>query len=149
MDHRHSVTALLVLVLLPCFAAAVEARIPLSMPGSTWGGIRFPSSQELLEKRNLILEGAVEQGVDWFKVARHGILNTFGRVEFKMDRERFDYYNKIQLEAGIKLKFPVAQVGMVEIGSKYAFDRRRITDRTERGTVVFLNWWGAWDLRRK
>jgi hypothetical protein len=130
-------------------AAGLDARVPLAMPGSTWGGVRFPSSQELLEKDNLILEGAVEQGVDWLRVPGRGTFNTFGRLEFKMDREKFDYNNKLQFEAGLKLRFPLAGLGAVEIGGKYAFDRRNITDRTERGAVVFVNWWGGWDLMQR
>lgn len=129
--------------------APATAQRPLALPGSTWGGVRYPSSAELEEKRNFILEGAVEQGADWLQVSRRGVLNTFVRAEYKADSERFDWNNKVQLEAGLKLRFPVADVGVVELGGKYSVDMRWVTDRVESSPVMYLNWGGSWDLKNR
>jgi hypothetical protein len=43
-------------------------RIPLAFPGLTWGELRYPGSQDSLEDDDLIVEGSLEQGIDWFQL---------------------------------------------------------------------------------
>jgi len=142
--------ALVFILLLGAFNTRVTgyalAQAPLGFPGSTWGQVRYPSSQEIEEKDNVILEGALEQGVDWFRMTNWSIFNSFFRFEYKFDKENFDFNNKLQPEVGVKAKFPLANWGLIEAGGKYVVDYRFETNRTEQGIVFFLNWAASWNL---
>ena len=124
------------------------AQAPLGFPGFTWGQVRFPSSQEIEEKDNVIVEGAIEQGVDWFRVTSRSIFNSFVRFEYKFDRENFDFNNKLQPEIGVKAKYLLADWGLIEVGGKYVVDYRFETHRTEQGIVFFVNWAASWNLKK-
>jgi len=123
--------------------------VPLGFPGSTWGQVRYPSSQEIEEKDNVIVEGAIEQGVDWFRMTKWSIFNSFFRFEYKFDKEGFDFNNKLQPEVGLKAKFFLANWGLIEAGGKYVLDHRTETNRTEEGIVFFLNWAASWNLKQR
>lgn len=122
------------------------ATMPLGFPGSTWGTLRFPSSQDVQEKDNLILEGAIEQGIDWFELGEWSVVNTFMQVSYAVDQEKFDYNNEIEFEVGLKLKILSLDWMCLEFGGKYILDYRWETDRHTKGTEVFLNWGASWDL---
>lgn len=147
------VGALVVMLLLGAFITCISghalAQVPLGFPGYTWGQVRYPSSEEIEEKDNVILEGAIEQGVDWFRMTRWTIFNSFVRFEYKSDKEGFDWNNKLQPEVGVKAKFLLADWGLIEAGGKYVVDHRYETNRTEQGIVFFLNWAASWNLKKR
>ena len=147
------VGALVVMLLSGAFDTGMSgqalAQVPLGFPGYTWGQVRFPSSQEIAEKNNVITEGAIEQGVDWFRMTRWSIFNSFFRFEYKFDKENFDFNNKLQPEVGVKAKFLLADWGLIEAGGKYVVDYRFETNRTEQGIVFFLNWAASWNLKQR
>lgn len=145
--------ALVVILLSSAFSTGMSghalAQVPLGFPGSTWGQVRFPSSQEIEEDDNIIFEGAIEQGVDWFRITDWSIFNSFFRFEYKFDKEKFDFNNKLQPEVGVKAKFLLADWGLIEAGGKYVVDHRFETDRTEDGIVLFVNWAASWNLKKR
>jgi hypothetical protein len=119
--------------------------VPLAYPGLTWGQLRYPSDQVAEEQHNTLVEGAIEQGVDWTGVGRRGNFNTFTKLEYSADREGFDYNNKAVLGLGVKLRFEWPAAARVQLGVQYVYDYRWISERTERGPIYFLNWSAAWD----
>ncbi|MFQ5914578.1 MAG: hypothetical protein ACE5JS_15495 [Nitrospinota bacterium] len=109
--------------------------------------MQFPSSVEIGEEENLIVEGAIEQGVDWFRVTDRIIFNTFVRLRYVVDTEAFDFNNRLSPQAGLKLKLPLSDWGLVEAGAKFVGDFRfREPRRLEEGFLLFLAWGAWWDI---
>ena len=119
------------------------------MPGSTWGNIRFPSSAQPAESDNLLINGAAEQGVDFFPITEDTVLNFFGRVDYRWDTEGFDFNRKILLAAGFKLRHYFTDSVVMSIGAKYEIDKRFVIERSSDGVLLFTNWFGSWHLPQK
>ena len=143
-------SAFLLLVILPCtlllITKSVNAEKSLGTPGSTWGEIRFPGSAQPEDKNNLILEGAVEQGVDFFRLSKDSAFNVFGKLDYALDKEGFDWNRKLRLGAGLKLRHYISDTVVIAVGAKYEIDRRFVDDRTLEGFQLFSNWFGSWQL---
>ena len=60
---------------LACAQAAQGAG--MRAPGFTWGEVRYPSSEQALERDDLVLEGAIDQGLD---VLALSATDNYGRV---------------------------------------------------------------------
>ena len=138
------------LVILSCalllLTKPVKAEKSLGTPGSTWGEIRFPGSAQPEDKNNLILEGAVAQGVDFFRLSKNSALNVFGKLDYALDKEGFDWNRKLRLGAGLKLRHYISDTVVIAVGAKYEIDRRFVDDRTLEGFQLFSNWFGSWQL---
>lgn len=119
----------------------------LPTPGSTWGEIRYPGSAQPEDNENLILEGAIEQGVDFFPITKDTVLNFFGRVDYTFDTEGLDWNRKLKLGAGLKLRHYLSNTAVIAVGAKYEIDRRFVDDRTMDGFQLFSNWFGSWQLQ--
>jgi hypothetical protein len=115
-------------------------------PGTTWGEIRFPASHTEEESRSIILEGAVEQGIDWARLTDNVSFNTFSRLEYKFDTKNLDWNNKVSIAPGAKFKLKIGNKGLVEIGAKYQWEHRFESGKSRSGTVLFLNWNQAWEF---
>lgn len=120
---------------------------PLGMQGFTWGEIRYPSSEEPREKQDLVLEGAIDQGIDLFSLGENTRLNAFGRLDYKLDSESLDYNNKLKLGAGVKLRHYLSDSVVVDLGARYEWERRMETNRTLDGVSFNLSWFGSWLLQ--
>ncbi len=140
----------LLLAILSCtlllLTKPVKAEKSLGTPGSTWGEIRFPGSAQPEDKNNLILEGAVEQGVDFFRLSKDSAFNVFGKLDYTLDKEGFDWNRKLKLGAGLKLRHYISDTVVIAVGAKYEIDRRFVGDRTLEGFQLFSNWFGSWQL---
>lgn len=135
------------------FSGKAWAAVPLGYPGSTYWEFRSPSSVEVNEDNNYVLEGVIEQGIDWFRVTEWSIFNTFARFGYARDKENFDFNNKLLLEGGAKLKFPLRDHtyldwGNLDIGVKYSYEHRPESDRDETQVVFFATWGAGWDLKK-
>jgi hypothetical protein len=108
--------------------------------GFTWGQVRFPSSFEALEANDLITEGTIEQGVDWFSRGAWLVFNTFGLIDYKTDTAALDFNNQVKPALGAKLKFIPTDWALIEVGGKYEWEYRWSTDRIFAGWTGFLNW---------
>ena len=143
-------SAFVLLVILSCtvllLTKPVKAEKSLGTPGSTWGEIRFPGSAQPEDKDNLILEGAVEQGVDFFRLSKDSMLNLFAKFDYTVDKEGFDWNRKLKLGAGVKLRHYLSDTVVIAIGAKYEVDRRFVDDRSMEGFQLFSNWFGSWHL---
>ena len=143
-------SAYLLLAILSCtllvLTKPVKAEKSLGTPGSTWGEIRFPGSALTEDKYNLILEGAVEQGVDFFSLSKNSALNLFGKLDYTLDKEGYDWNRKLKLGAGLKLRHYLSDTVVITVGAKYEIDRRFVDDRTEEGFQLFSNWFASWQL---
>jgi len=117
---------------------------PLSYPGFTWGGLRYPGSQDKDEEYDLILEGALEQGIDWVAV-ENVIFNTFFKLKYVVDNQDYAWNNSVTYGVGSKLKIPIANSGIVQFGVQFSQNKRLISGRTEDDVIFFLNWSFWWD----
>lgn len=116
------------------------------MPGSTWGNIRFPSSAQPAERDNVLLNGAIEQGIDYYQITKNTVLNFFGRVDYRWDTEEFDFNRKILLGTGFKLRHYFSDTVVMSVGAKYEIDKRFVVERSTDGFLLFSNWFGSWQL---
>jgi len=149
-DERRRVAKAVLMTVVLC--AVVLITVPalaqkiLPTPGSTWGEIRYPGSAQPEDSENLILEGAVEQGVDFFPITKDTVLNFFGRVDYTLDTEGLDWNRKLKLGTGVKLRHYFSNTAVIAVGVKYEIDRRFVDDRTMDGFQLFSNWFGSWQL---
>ena len=116
-------------------------------PGEFWAELRYPASHDPLEEEDLIFEGVLEQGIDWSRIGEQGRFNTFAILEWQYDSEGLDYYRSLAGGLGVKLRFPMGDAGLLQIGAKYLIDRRWESRVTEDGVIGFLSWSTAWDAR--
>ncbi len=121
-----------------------RVSFPLSYPGFTWGGLRYPGSQDKEEEYDLILEGALEQGIDWFSV-ESAIFNTFFKLKYVVDNQDLPWNNSVTYGAGSKIKIPIANSGIIQFGAQFNQDKRLISGRVENDVIFFLNWSFWWD----
>jgi len=117
---------------------------PRSYPGFTWGGLRYPGSQDKDEEYDLILEGALEQGIDWFSVG-NTVFNTFFTFKYVVDNQDYAWNNSVTYGVGSKIKIPIANSGIIQFGTQFSQNKRLISGRTEDDVIFFLNWSFWWD----
>ena len=119
---------------------------PLGFPGTTWGQLRYPASQFDEETDSTLIEGAIEQGVDWLRFSENSVLNTFILVDYTFDSKDLEWNNKIKVAPGAKYKAFVAKNALLEAGVMYRWHHRTKSNRTRSGSVFFLNWSTSWDF---
>lgn len=122
-------------------------RRPLAYPGLTWGELRFPGSQDPIEESSMVLEGYVEQGVDWSNWERWGIFNFYGNLDFIADTEEIEWNNMLAVGAGIKLKKRVGNNLLLQYGFEATREHYWVTDETVDVIFAYLNWSAWWDPR--
>lgn len=143
MNHRflHAFLILVYLVV-PATTSAIEG-----FRGSTWGEIRWdiPTRDGT---SNLLLDGWIKQGVDW---ARWGntSLNTYATIRYGLDTEKLDWNNHIGPGVGIGIDTFSPKGISASWGVEYLWDRYYESGRTEQKVVVYMNWFGWWDLKKK
>ncbi len=109
-------------------------------PGFTWGGVRYPGSQEITDQDNVVLEGAMEQGYDWYSDGTVTI-NTFARFAYTLDTEGYEWNNHVNYGIGTKLKIPIKDSAGIAIGFRLIQDKRLESGRTEEQLIWFANWY--------
>ena len=128
-----------------CAEGSLLAGRPL--PGLMWAEVRYPASPDPLENDDLLVEGVIEQGIDWMRVGDRGALNTFASFEFQADTEGLDYYRSLSGGVGVKLKIPFGRTGLFQVGAEYIVDHRWESDITQDVVMGFLNFSTSWDAR--
>lgn len=123
---------------------------PLGYPGYTWGSITTPSSVVGgVEEHNVVLQGKIEQGVDWFKFGKNVTVNTFVDLGYSVDNKNVPWNNKVAPGIGVKLKHETS-FAHLEYGVRYGYERRweDPVNRSGNGVQVFINWYTDWNLRK-
>lgn len=108
-------------------------------PGFTWGGVRYPGSQEIVDEDNLILEGAMEQGLDWYSDGTVTI-NTFARLAYTLDTEGIEWNNHVTYGIGSKLKISTDDIAATQIGFRLNQNKRLVSGRAENRVICYVNW---------
>jgi len=125
---------------------SAESPLPLGFPGTTWGQLRYHASQFDEETSDTLIEGAIEQGIDWVRLSENSVLNTFVLVDYTFDSKDLEWNNKIKFAPGAKFKAFVAKNALLEIGVMHRWHHRTKSNRTKSGTVFFLSWSTSWDF---
>jgi len=135
------VRLILCFLMVPGVAFAVEG-----FRGSTWGDLRGELPKD--GKENLILMGWTRQGIDW---ARWGntTLNTYVTVRYRLDSERYDWNNSIGPGVGIAFDTYNPKGVIAMWGVEYLWDRYFESDRTDQKLVIYMGWYGWWDLKKR
>ena len=120
----------------------------IRLPGFTWGEIRYPGSQVTEEHDDVILEGSIEQGIDWTKHPVLGVFNTYAVLDYIADSEQLDYNNSVTVGVGARFKRDLGPRSFVQYGVEVVHDRRWITGQTEETVRLFVGWSGGWDARQ-
>ncbi len=110
-----------------------------SYSGFTWGGVRYPGSQEIVDENNMILEGAMEQGYDWYSNGTVTI-NTFARLAYTLDTEGLEWNNHVTYGIGSKLKISIDDIAASQIGFRLNQNKRLKSGRTENRVIGYVNW---------
>jgi hypothetical protein len=126
--------------------SSAERSLPLGYPGTTWGQLRYPASQFDGETSDTLVEGAVEQGIDWVRLSEGSVLNTFVLVDYTFDSKELEWNNKIKFAPGVKFKVFVAKNALLELGAMYRWHHRTESNRTKGDPVLFLSWSTSWDF---
>lgn len=141
---RQSVLFILLVVFLsaPVTVFAVEG-----FPGRTWGELKY-ELPERAGQENVILDGWVEQGVYWFNWDNLK-LNTYAKVRYKWDEKQLDWNNSVGPGAGIALEKLFPKGAYFRGGAEFIWDVLYEAGRTEKKAIIYLNWYGWWDLNKK
>ncbi|MEZ5692006.1 MAG: hypothetical protein R3D71_10145 [Rickettsiales bacterium] len=110
-----------------------------AFPGFTWGGVRYPGSQDDEEESNIIVEGAVEQGVDWYHTDAVTI-NSYIELKYIADKEEYSYNNHVTFSVGSKLRIPIGNEITFQPGVKYSVNKRFLSGKVREDTIFFVNW---------
>jgi hypothetical protein len=122
-------------------AGAIEG-----MRGATWGELRYDIPRDDVE--NMLLHGWVKQGIDWAKWGEM-TLNTYAMFRYKWDSEGFSWNNTVGPGIGVSLDMYVPGGLSASLGVEYQWENKIIDDLTDRKTIVYLNWYGWWDLKNR
>lgn len=133
-----------------CAACMLMVCVPAhaieGLRGSTWGDLRWDLPEEV--DNDLILKGWIRQGVDWTKVGSAS-LTTYATVRYAWDSRGLDWNNSIGPGVGVALDAWSAKGFAGTLAVEYLVDRFYETDRTEKKVVIYMGWYGMWDLKKK
>lgn len=133
--------------------AATSWFNPIALPGSTWGSITYPGSvlNGSPEENDVIFQGNVEQGADWFKFGdrKQFTFNTFVSMPFTVDSDGLPWNNKIQPGVGMKVRHNWGDSGVTDIGVRALYESRWKDNQSGWGYQLFVNYYTNWDLKRK
>ncbi len=126
--------------------AATEAPAIEGFRGASWGELRWDLPKE--GEDNLLLTSWIRQGADW-KRWGNTTLNTYATIRLRSDTEKLDWNNSIGPGLGIAVDTFNDKGISASVGIEYIWDRFYESDRSEDKAVVYLNWYGGWDLDRR
>ena len=114
--------------------------------GATWGDLRWDVPKH--GNSDLLLEGWVRQGVDWVRWG-DTTLNTYATVRYRWDTEKYDWNNSIGPGFGIAIDTFNPKGFTAAWGVEYLWDRYYESSRTEHKVILYMGWFGWWDLKKK
>lgn len=126
---------------------AVAAAEPIAYPGSTWGVVTFPSATTGAEKDNTVLQGKIEQGIDWFRFEDNWKFNTYVSAGYSVDNNGISYNNKFVPAVGAKVTREFSN-GVADFGVQFINERRWKDDVNSSGVQAYASWWFGWNLKK-
>lgn len=115
--------------------------------GQTWGELRWEFPKEGGE--TLYSQGWIRQGVDWAKWG-NTTLNTYATLRYRWeDSGDIDWANSIGPGAGIALDLYSHKGIAISWGAEYIWDRFYRSGRTDQKAVIYMGWYGWWDLMKR
>ncbi len=104
-----------------------------------WGVFTFPENLDPGNK-NLAFITGLEAATAFVRPSGKLQYVPFAELTFAKDSDKLSFNNKIIPAVGFKFRMPI-KGGEVNLGVKYAIDRRWILGTTEYGPVVFGGWY--------
>lgn len=104
-----------------------------------WGAFTFPENLDP-GNRNLAFITGLEAATAFVRSSGKLQYVPFAELTFAKDSDKLSFNNKIIPAAGFKFRMPI-KGGEINLGVKYAIDRRWISGTTEFGPVVFGGWY--------
>jgi len=142
-------------VILALASMGAMAAEPLGYPGSNWSELTFSPGviKGTKEDNNILLQGKVEQGIDWMKVSDKWKLNTYASFGYSMDKNKLDYNNKLVPAVGVKLVRDFDH-GVLNLGVQAVHERHfnvgpEVTGPVSgSGVQVYASYWFGWNLKK-
>ncbi|MBE9476412.1 MAG: hypothetical protein IME92_04645 [Proteobacteria bacterium] len=104
-----------------------------------WGVLTFPENLDPGD-RNLAFITGLEAATAFVRPTGKLQYVPFVELIFAKDSDKLSFNNKIIPAAGFKFRLPI-KGGEINLGVKYAIDRRWISGTTEYGPVIFGGWY--------
>jgi hypothetical protein len=139
-------TITLLIILLFCLTGGASAIVGLR--GATWGEIRYLIPRDDGDEDNLLLDGWIRQGIDLAKWS-NTTLNAYGTLRYRLDTEKTDWYNSLGPGVGVAFETFNAKGIVGSIGAEYIWEHFYEMDESDEKVVVFVNWYGWWDLMKR
>lgn len=127
---------------------------PIGYPGSTWGVLTLnPGVRGAEEKHNVLLQGKVEQGIDWFAFGtdKNWRFNTYVSMGYTADKNGLAYNNKVVPAIGAKVSRRY-ESGVLDLGLQAVQETqfRGVPSggrRTDTGVQLYASYWFGWNLK--
>lgn len=132
------------------FATTDQAKAePVAYPGSNWSALTGPSGASGAERDNILLQGRIEQGIDWVRFGTDNklTLNTFASAAYSVDTRGLDYNNKFAPAFGMKVRRSFDS-GVLDVGVQLVNERRWKSKSDATISQVFISYWFGWDLKK-
>jgi len=104
-----------------------------------WGQFTFPESLDA-GNHNLAFITGLEAAVAFVRPRGKLQYVPFAELTLARDSYKLSFNNKVVPAVGFKFRYPI-KGGQINLGIKYAVDRRWIKGTTEYGTVIFAGWY--------
>lgn len=131
-------------------AVAQDGIKPLAYPGSNWSVLTVNPGviSGSPEDNNVLLQGKLEQGIDWVKFGdkKRWTLNTYVSLGYSVDKNKLDYNNKLVPAIGVKVSRSYEH-GVVDFGVQAVHENHfRATGGRKSGSGVqaYASYWFGW-----
>jgi hypothetical protein len=130
------------------FGHGVIADTESDYPGRTWGALDHPSSLRPADERNVLLQGAIEQGIVAWRMSERTAMVPFLRLGYKADAEQYSYNNRLSPSVGVKLEIMASEDTVIDIGALggYDIEFRGKRQAQDGGVSVFVDLVSSWAL---
>ncbi|WP_229802104.1 hypothetical protein [Paramylibacter ulvae] len=111
---------------------------------SGWANLRNSAGRDGARADNWVGQGRFEVAREITRL-RHidpaPSVGVFLGAGFVTDHEGLDYNNKVKIDGGIRLKWPIYDRGNLNLNLRYTADRRYISDETHHGPSISMSWY--------
>ena len=143
-------------VMLSIFSAhADDSKGPIGYPGSNWSMLTLNPSvlKGTPEDGNVLLQGRIEQGIDWFRFGQESNwrFNTYVAMGYSADKNGLAYNNKYAPTLGAKVSRDYPN-GVLDLGVQIVYENHfaGVTDgpRDGVGVQAYASYWFGWNLKK-